>query len=301
MAAKKELPYLGVGLGLRREIAEQSIQAASTQPKKIEWLEFVPENYLNIGGAAQERLEEALQHCPLVSHGVNLSIGSTDDLNLDYIKGLKELLDAVDSPWWSDHLCFTSIEKTYLHDLLPLPFSREAVEHVVKRIKAVQKLIDRPFLIENISFYMNMPGAELTEAQFMSEILEKADCGLLLDVNNVYVNSLNHEFDAKEFMDQLPLERTVQIHIAGHADSDECVIDTHGAPIVEPVYELLSYVLPRTGAKAILLERDQELDDFPALIDELDRIRSIAAAASPAREVVVNHNTHQRHVTSLKA
>ena len=284
MAAKKDLPYLGVGLGLRREIAEQSIKAAST--KQIEWFEFVPENYLNIGGSTQARLEEALRQCPLVSHGVNLSIGSTDDLNFEYLKGLKKLLDTVDSPWWSDHLCFTSVDRTYLHDLLPLPFSREAVEHVVKRIKSVQKFIDRPFLIENISFYLNMPGSELTEAQFMSAILEKADCGLLLDVNNVYVNSLNHGFDAKEFMDQLPLERTVQIHIAGHDASDEVVIDTHGAPVVEPVYELLSYVLPRTGAKAILLERDQELGDFPALMNELDRIRDIAAKAIVAQKVL---------------
>jgi uncharacterized protein len=304
MAAKKDLHYLGVGLGLRREIAKQTLEAVASQPKKIEWLEFTPENYINIGGAAQERLEQASNHCRLVSHGVNLSIGSTDDLNLDYLKNLKDLLDWVDSPWWSDHLCFTSVNRTYMHDLLPLPFSREAVQHVVARIKSVQKLIERPFLIENISYYLNMPGGELTEAQFLSEVLEEADCGLLLDVNNVYVNSLNHGFDAREFLNQLPLERTVQIHIAGHyaavadgtnntdnvdnaGDADDTVvIDTHGEPIVEPVYELLSYVLPKTGVKAILLERDQNLDNFPDLLSELDHIHEIVTRASHATEAL---------------
>src|SRR5262249_48293569 len=158
------------------------------------------------------RLLAAQSLFPLVSHGVNLSIGSTDELNEQYLEELKEILDKTDSPWWSDHLCFTSVQGTYMHDLLPLPFTREAVAHIAKRIKRVQDFTQRPFLIENISFYMNMPCCEMTDAQFLCEVLEAADCGLLLDVNNVYVNSLNHGFDPFEYVDQLPLDRVVQMH-----------------------------------------------------------------------------------------
>lgn len=275
LEAKKHLPYLGVGLGLRREIADRIFELSGTQPGRIDWLEFVPENFLDIGGAAAARLEQAAAEFTLVSHGVNLSIGSTDDLNVNYLSSLNKLLNKVDAPWWSDHLCFTSVNSIYMHDLLPLPFSKEALEHVVNRIKSIQRNIDRPFLIENISYYMNMPGSELTEVQFLSEVLEKADCGLLLDVNNVYVNSINRGYDARAFFDQLPLERTVQIHIAGHDNDGEYIIDTHGQAIIDPVFELLAYVLPKTGAKAILLERDQNLDDFAGLLCELDRIRTI--------------------------
>src|SRR5262249_39840425 len=155
----------------------------------------------------------------------------------------KALLNRVGSAWWSDHLCFTRNKGFYLHDLLPLPFTKEAVDHIARRVRQVQDFVEKPFLLENISFYMYMPGNEMTEAQFMSELLTKADCGLLLDVNNVYVNSVNHNFDPYEFLSQLPLERTVQIHVAGHSKGDEMMIDTHGAPVVEPVYEILQWVL----------------------------------------------------------
>jgi hypothetical protein len=278
---KKHLPTLGVGLGLRREIADNIFDLADTHPRHIDWLEFAPENYINIGGEAAENLAHAGSKFSLVSHGVNLSIGSTDELNVDYLNNLRVLLDQVNSPWWSDHLCFTSVNGIYMHDLLPLPLSREAIDHVVRRIKVVQNAIDRPFLIENISFYMDMPGGELTEAQFISEVLEKADCGLLLDVNNVYVNSINRGYDAKEFLNQLPLERTVQIHVAGHKHNGELIIDTHGEAIIEPVYELLADVLPKTGVKAILLERDQNFPEFQELVVELDRIRAIASKCEP--------------------
>lgn len=270
---KKDLPVIGIGLGLRREIADETFDHAS----EIDWLEVIPENYMGLGGMAKERLERALSAFPLVSHGVNLSIGSTDDLNKDYLKSLKALLDRINAPWWSDHLCFTTIGGAYMHDLLPLPFTREAVKHIADRIRRVQDYIERPFLLENISFYMNMPGSEMTDGQFLSEIVEKADCGLLLDVNNVYVNSLNHGFDPLDYLREIPIERTVQMHVAGHRRIGDYVIDTHGAALIEPVYELLRWVLARTKVHGVLLERDQNFPPFAELVQELRMIRSIAA------------------------
>lgn len=274
---KKKLPVLGVGLGLRRELAHETFDNAD----KIDWLELVPENYMDLGGAARERLEQANSAFPLVTHGVNLSIGSVDPLSETYLKALKKLLDTIDAPWFSDHLCFTSVAGHYLHDLLPLPTSREAVQHVVKRIKMVQDYIERPLLLENISYYMNMPGSELTEVQFLSDVLDKADCGLLLDVNNVYVNSINHNFDPYKYLNALPIERTVQMHVAGHSHGEEMIIDTHGNPVIEPVFELLDYVLARVPVNAVMLERDQNYPEFSEILDELRQIRTIAANYQP--------------------
>jgi uncharacterized protein len=273
---KKDLPVIGVGLGLRRELAEETLENSET----IDWLEYVPENYMGLGGMAKERLSAAQSLFPLVSHGVNLSIGSTDELNEEYLRSLKQILDHTNSPWWSDHLCFTSIQGTYMHDLLPLPFTKEAVRHIAQRIKRVQHYTERPFLIENISFYMNMPGAEMTDAQ-LAEILEAADCGLLLDVNNVYVNSLNHKFDPYEYLNAIPIERTVQMHVAGHKRIGEYVIDTHGAALIEPVYELYDYVLRKTMVHGVLLERDQNFPDFDELLNEIRALKDIARSARP--------------------
>jgi uncharacterized protein (UPF0276 family) len=277
-----------VGFGLRRELATKTFE----NEHSIDWLELVPENYMNIGGAAEERLERALASFPLVTHGINLSVGSTDDLNHDYLSSIKKFLDRINAPWWSDHLCFTSVEGVYMHDLLPLPFSHEAVKHVAERIKYVQDFVGRPFLLENISFYMNMPGCELSDAQFMSEVLEKADCGLLLDVNNVYVNSLNHKFDPHDYLNQIPMERTVQMHVAGHSNrrnhETTVVIDTHGSQVIQPVYDLLEYVLKRTEVKAVMLERDQNYPEFEELIAEINTIRDIVSRTQPS---ILNHKS----------
>jgi uncharacterized protein (UPF0276 family) len=277
LAAKKQLPNLGIGLGLRRELANETLDNAN----KIDWLELVPENYMGLGGAARARLEKVASRFPLVSHGVNLSLGSTDELNAEYLTALKKLLNKIDSPWFSDHLCFTSVDGVYMHDLLPLPFSKEAAHHSAKRAQEVQHRLGRPFLIENISAYMHMPGGEMTEAQFLSTVLEEADCGMLLDVNNVYVNSQNHNFDPFEFLKQIPLERTVQIHVAGHSTGEGMIIDTHGSAVIEPVFQLLKFVLERTDVKAVMIERDQNFPEFSELIGELSSIRKIAAEVQP--------------------
>lgn len=274
---KNSLPVLGVGTGLRRELAADTFSCSAD----IDWLEIVAENYMDLGGLPRERLNRALDSFSLVTHGVNLSIGSTDSLRNDYLIGTKKLLEKIDAPWWSDHLCFTSVASRYLHDLLPLPFSREAAKHVAARAKAAQSFVGRPLLLENISYYMSMPGSEMTEAQFLGEVLEQADCGLLLDVNNVYVNSINHNFDPYKFIDSIPLERTVQIHVAGHGHGEEMIIDTHGAPVIEPVFELLEYVLNRVDVKAVMLERDQNYPEFAEILSELKKIREIASRCQP--------------------
>ncbi len=278
----KTLPVLGVGLGLRRELADETF----ANRQKIDWLEIVPENYMNLGGAIRERLDAAREKFPLVTHGVSLSIGSTDELSREYVGGMKRFLDLINAPWWSDHLCFSSVEGSYMHDLLPLPHSKEAVDHIAKRIKEAQNIVGRPFLLENISYYMNVPETVMTEWQFLSEVVEKADCGLLLDVNNVYVNSVNHNFDPYVYLDNIPLERVVQIHVAGHTLQDDVIIDSHGNAVIEPVFALLEYVLKRSSVKAVMLERDQNYPEFEDLLKELARIRAIAQAAQPALNMV---------------
>lgn len=286
-----KLTSLGVGLGLRRELAESTFAHSN----EIDFLEITPENYMNIGGRAFSNLEKALSLFPIISHGVNLSIGSTDDLNKDYLKSLRKLLDEVKAPWWSDHFCFASFGGNYVHDLLPLPFNKEAVKHVSERAKYVQDYIERPFLLENVSFYMPVPGSTMSEAQFMSEIVEAADCGLLFDVNNVYVNSFNHKFDPRDQIDRLPLERVVEIHIAGHKRMDDLIIDTHGSQIIDPVFDVLEYTLakPTCNPKAILLERDQNFPEFSELLAELSTIRNVA---KKAKSTVLETSKHDYKV-----
>jgi uncharacterized protein (UPF0276 family) len=197
---------------------------------------------------------------------------------------LKKLLDFIEAPWFSDHLCFTSFDGIYMHDLLPLPRSKEAINLIAEKVKRVQGTIGRPFLLENISYYMNVPGSEMNDSQFLAEVAEKADCGLLLDVNNVYVNSLNHGFNPFQYLDQIPLERTVQIHIAGHKQGTDYVIDTHGAAVVEPVFELLQYVLERVDVNGVMLERDQNFPEFEEILSEVDHIREISQAATKVKQ-----------------
>lgn len=262
-------PVLGIGLGLRRPLLEETLAATGL----IDWLEFTPENFMGRGGQARRMLERVNAQYPLVSHGVSLSIGSLDPLNPAYLDDLEELFTWINPPWFSDHLCFSSIDGRYFNDLMPLPRTQEAVDHVAGRLKTLQDRFQRPVLIENISQYMNAPDDALSDADFISAILEQADCGLLLDVNNVYVNSRNHHFDPLAFLGNIPLERVVQIHVAGHHEFPEGLVDTHGAPVVDPVWDLLRWTLQRCRPCGVMLERDTSLPAFEALIPELLQIR----------------------------
>lgn len=264
-------PILGVGLGLRRPLLEDTLAASHV----IDWLEFTPENYVGRGGYVRQMLERAHAQYPLVSHGVSLSLGSVDPLNEDYLSDLETLFAWINPPWFSDHLCFSSVEGHYFNDLMPLPRTQETVRHVADRIRCLQDRFQRPVLIENISQYINCPADEMPDAEFISRILTESDCGLLLDVNNVYVNSVNHRFNAQDFLSNIPLERVVQIHVAGHHQFPEGLVDTHGAPVCDPVWALLRWVMARCRPCGVMLERDTDIPPFEDLLPELQTIREI--------------------------
>jgi uncharacterized protein (UPF0276 family) len=227
------------------------------------------------GGYGKQSLQQAGSLYPLVSHGVSLSLGSVDPLNPAYLDELEDLFAWTHPPWFSDHLCFSSIEGVYFNDLMPLPKTWETVEHVVRRIGTLQERFQRPFLFENISQYLHAPEDELSDAVFITSILKSADCALLLDVNNVYVNSQNHDFNPISFLEQIPLERVVQIHMAGHHQFNEGLVDTHGAAVIEPVWALLEWVLQQARPSGLLLERDTEIPPFEELVPELNRMRAL--------------------------
>lgn len=275
------LPTLGVGLGFRGALKADTFLAGGLSfPKRpLDWVEITPENYMGKGGQFLDDMERVAQFFPTASHGVSLSIGGADPLNQAYLKELQALFDVIQPCWFSDHLCFSSVEGVYVNDLFPLPRYDSTVYHVADRIKHVQDVIQRPFLIENISFYLDHAEAQLSDAEFTARVLEEADCGLLLDVNNVYVNQCNHGWDGKEYIQSLPLERVVEIHMAGHRVVEGSVerIDTHAEPIEDTVYDLFEWVLRHTtcSPKAVLLERDGNYPPFKDLEVELSRLSKI--------------------------
>lgn len=274
----------GVGLGLRHDLAEELFERA---PEEVRWLEIHPENYVRRGGRFALNLERAMERWAIVPHGLTLCFGSTDRFEASYLRELSALLERIDAPWYSDHLCFAGIDGIFLHDLLPLPFTKESVEIASARIREVQDAIARPVAIENVSYYADPAPRAMEEPDFVLEVLEAADCKLLLDVNNVYVNSINHRFDPRSYIDRIPPERVVQIHVAGHlVRKNGVIIDTHGEPVCEGVYELLEYTLERIGPVPVLLERDQNIPALDTLLEEVRRLSRIydrATAAYAAR------------------
>lgn len=264
-------PVLGVGLGLRMPLWSETLAATDL----IDWLEFTPENFMGFGGFSRQVLQQAKAKYPLASHGVSLSLGSLDPLSERYLTELAALFEDTNPAWFSDHLCFSSIHGHYFNDLMPLPRTPETVMHVADRLKILQDRFQRPVLFENISQYINAPSDMMTDAEFVSAILHQAGCGLLLDVNNVYVNSRNHQFEPLEFLSHIPLERVVQIHVAGHHEFPIGLVDTHGAPVIDPVWGLLEWVLQRCKPCGVLLERDTHLPKFEELVPELQQIRQV--------------------------
>jgi uncharacterized protein len=263
----------GVGLGLRHDIAGELFERA---PAEVRWLEIHPENYVARGGGFELNLEKARERWSIVPHGLTLCFGSVERFESGYTKKLKTLLDHIDAPWYSDHLCFAGIDGAYLHDLVPIPFRRDSIATAAARVRELQDTIERPVAIENVSFYADPAPREMDEPEFVCEVLEAADCKILLDVNNVYVNSINHRFDARSYIDRIPPERVVQIHVAGHfTRKDGIIIDTHGEAICEGVYELLAYTLERMGEVPVLLERDQNFPTFDELMGEVRRLNDI--------------------------
>lgn len=266
----------GVGLGLRWEFIEDVVARLddATVLAQVPFFEIPPENYLRRGGFYFDALWRVRERFPLLTHGLTLSVGATDPFDGEYLSDLRSFVQQIGSPFHSDHLCFSGHEGRIFHDLLPLPFTSAAVKHTVRRIDEAQARLQLPLIFENITHYFVPGRTRLHEAEFIGEILERADAGLLLDVNNAYVNSLNYGFDAREFLQKMPLGRTMAIHVAGHEwwAGDEAWIDTHGADVGDPVLSLLEWTIARTGPLPVILERDHQIPSFDALLVELTRI-----------------------------
>ena len=264
-------PFLGFGLGLRTEHYNAILE---TKPK-VDWFEALSENYMIPGGKPLDFLDKIRADYPMVMHGVSLSIGSTAEVDKDYLRDLKKLADRIQPAWISDHLCWTGVHGQNMHDLLPLPYTEETAKHVAERVKIVQDYLGRQILLENVSSYASYTDSSMTEWEFISQISEAADCLLLLDVNNIYVSSYNHQFDAKAFIDGVPLKRIQQIHLAGHQNNGDYIIDTHDAPVIDPVWDLYAYAIARLGQVSTMIERDDHIPELEALVAELDKARAI--------------------------
>ncbi len=269
----KAAPSLGFGLGLRTVHYE----AVLAGDHDVEWFEVLSENYMVDGGKPLYYLDRIADRYPVVMHGVSLSIGSTDPLNRNYLKGLKALARRCQPRWISDHLCWTGVAHTNLHDLMPLPYTEEALAHVVERVGAVQDFLGRRILLENVSSYVGYSASTMTEWDFLREVTERADCEILLDVNNIYVNGFNHRFEPTTFIDSIPIGRVRQIHIAGHTRHADYIVDTHDHPIVDPVWQLYEAAIRRFGPVATMIERDDHIPSLEELAGELDKARATAA------------------------
>lgn len=256
-------------------------------PQAVDWLEIISENYMVPGGKPLAMLDAILARYPVAMHGVSLSIGSSDGLDAQYLAELKALAAHVQPMWISDHLCWTGVQGRNSHDLLPLPYSEEALRLVVRHVEQVQDTLGCRILLENVSSYLNYRSSEMSEWEFLRQVAEQADCLLLLDVNNIYVSGINHGFDPLEFLNHLPPERVQQIHLAGHSDHGDYIVDTHDHPVAEPVWALYRYACGRFGEVATMIERDDNIPALSVLLAELDRARAIAAETFGAGERAV--------------
>jgi uncharacterized protein len=276
---RSDFPVLGYGVGLRRQHYSHVLE---TRPK-VDWFEVISENFMVAGGRALEVIEGVRANYPIAMHGVSMSIGSTDPLNRGYLRQLRDLARRFEPAWISDHLCWTGVGGRNLHDLIPLPYTEEAIRHVVARIRDVQDILERPILIENVSSYMAFADSTMAEWEFISSIADEADCGLLLDINNIFVSAFNHRFDANEYIDAVPAERVVQYHLAGHSDHGTYLLDTHDHPVCDEVWTLYQRAARRFGAVSAIVEWDDNIPEFTELADTADRARTIFDADSSKR------------------
>ncbi len=270
----------GAGLGLRRELM---FPLMAEPPAVIDFLEVSPENYLDLGGRRARDFCWFSERYPIVAHGLSLDIGGPDPLDMDFLKRIKRFLDEHKIRLYTEHLSFCAAEG-HLYDLLPIPFTEQAVRYVAERIRRVQEVLERPIALENASYYAAAPISEMDELDFIRAVLDEADCWLHLDVNNIYVNSVNHGYDAERFLAELPGERIVYVHVAGHhRDSPELLIDTHGTAVIDPVWDLLAKAYDRFGVFPTLLERDFDIPPLPDLVREVERIAELQSRCSSQR------------------
>jgi uncharacterized protein (UPF0276 family) len=265
------LPALGVGLAFR----EPFLSDLFLRRRQVDFLEITADHYLEAPPEKEKELDLLADHFVLIPHGLNLSLGSAEGLDENYLRKIAALVKRINPPWWSEHLAFTRAGGVEIGHLAPLPFTREAVETLCRNIKETRRWIDAPLILENITYVVEMPGAEMNEAEFLSQVLQRTDCGLLLDVTNLYTNAVNHGYDAHAFLEQLPLERVVQLHFVGGHWHHNVLIDSHSRPTPPEVWELMNDVAARAPVKGVILERDEDLPPFAELAEELERAREI--------------------------
>jgi uncharacterized protein (UPF0276 family) len=272
----------GVGIGLRiphyRHILEKK--------PVVDWFEIISENFMIDGGRPLAVLDEILAQYRVVQHGVSMYFGSADPLNPEHLRRLKTLVRRTKTPWLSDHLCWGSVDGSYSHDLLPIPYTWEAVEVTAQKIRQVQDFVEVPVVVENVSSYAEFHDSVMTEWEFLNEVVERADCGILLDVNNIYVSAMNHSFEANEYLDSVPAERVAQIHIAGHSRYEKYILDTHDHPVIDPVWALYDRAIRRIGKTATLLEWDDRIPSFEEVHGEALKANRYLAHAGQTAELI---------------
>lgn len=264
--------FLGFGLGLRPQHYTYILQ----HWPQVDWFEAITEDYLVAGGRPLYYINRIREHYRLVMHGVSLSIGSCDPINKDYLRKVKVLADKIQPAWISDHLCWTGVNGLNMHDLLPLPYTEEALKHVVERVKQVQDFLGRQILLENVSSYIEYRDSQVTEWEFLTAVAEQADCFILLDLNNIYVSSVNHHFDPLDYLKAIPVHRVRQFHLAGHKNCGDYIIDTHDAAIIDAVWSLYEAAVRRFGKISTMIERDDNIPEFPILLAELEAAKELA-------------------------
>ncbi len=263
-----------IGIGFRKDFSEELLASEVLKPA---FIELAPENWIGMGGFWKKQLDQAAERFPITCHGLSLSIGSPDDLDFEFLHKIKKFIKHYNVQIYSEHLSYAKCDNAHLYDLLPIPFRKDAVKHIVSRIKQVQDILEMPLAIENVSYYTPV-AAEMDEATFISEIIKGSGCNMLLDVNNVYVNSFNHKYDAKAFMNKLPLEKVSYIHMAGHEQiSDTVIIDTHGEAVIDKVFDLFEYTTGLLHPVPVLLERDFNIPELEELQGEITRMETIVS------------------------
>lgn len=278
---RRGLPNLGLGVGLRN----QHFSYLMSHDPEVDWFEIISENFIDNYGYARRVLERLASLRPIVMHGVSLSIGSTDPLDWDYLTKLKALAEFVHPAWVSDHLCWTGVAGVNTHDLLPMPLNEESLRHVAERVQQVQDFLERPLVLENPSSYLEFKESNITEWDFLSELAHETGCGLLLDVNNVYVSGHNHGFDPEHYVRSITHDAVVQIHLAGPTNCGRYLVDTHDQPVPAPVWELYRLAQELTGGVSTLLEWDANIPEFPELVAELGKAEAALRGETPGSPV----------------
>jgi uncharacterized protein (UPF0276 family) len=279
MKERKEIPNLGIGIGLRVPHYDDIF----AHKPDIDWFEIISENFMGNEGQALDTLHRILERYPVVQHGVSLAIGSPDPLDFEYLKQLKALARITKTPWISDHLCWGRLPGAHFHDLLPLPYTREVIDYVADRARIVQDYLEVPFALENLSSYVAFTQDQMTEWDFYGAIVEKADIYMMLDVNNIYVSSRNHGFDPKEYYNNIPLDRVLQIHLAGHTDYQDYVLDTHDNYVCDEVWAIYAEVYPKTRGVSTLLEWDDNFVSFQQTWDEALKAKKFQQSLAPQK------------------